>query len=300
MIRRVMLFAGLALALIVGRATSDDTGPPPNEVRDLNEVFIDRVMVVKGKGAAPTDRSLSDADKRASAMRDAKAAALRELAEVLSGMRISGETRIRDAAAGSDQVKAAVDGLVGGAQVAYESYDEHTKTGTVYVALTLDGPSGLTQNLLPTLIAHKAVGASAAPAYASVVASATATAATAAPPAAPGAPEAADALIIDASGKRFRPALINRIVVDNGSVLFEPTRIPVGILARRGCGNYASDVGKAKAVLASHGAKNPMVVKAASVVRSTDARISARDAAAVYSADKKTSLLQGVRVVFVL
>jgi hypothetical protein len=299
MIRRVMLLAGLALALTAGRASSDDTGPPPNEVRDLNEVFIDRVMVVKGKGAAPTDRSLSDADKRASAMRAAKVAALRELAEVLSGMRISGETRIRDAAAGSDQVKAAVDGLVGGAQVVYESYDEHTKTGTVYVALTLDGPNGLTQNLLPTLIAHKAVGASAAPAYASVVASATATAATA-PAAAPAAPEAADALIIDASGKQFRPALINRIVVDNGSVLFEPTSIPVGILARRGCGNYASDVGKAKAVLASHGAKNPMVVKAAGVVRSTDARISARDAAAVYSADKKTSLLQGVRVVFIL
>jgi hypothetical protein len=295
-----MLFAGLALALIVGRATSDDTGPPPNEVRDLNEVFTDRVMVVKGKGAAPTDRSLSDADKRATALRAAKVTALRELSEVLSGVRISGETRVRDAAAGSDQVKAAVDSIVGGAQVVYESYDEHTKTGTVYVALTLDGPNGLTQNLLPTLIAHKAVGASAAPAYASAVASATASAATAAPAAAPAAPEAADALIIDASGKRFRPALINRIVVDNGSVLFEPTRIPIGILARRGCASYAGDVGKAKAILASHGAKNPMVVKAAGVVRSTDARISARDAAAVYSADKQTSFLDGVRVVFVM
>jgi hypothetical protein len=294
MTRRVMLLAGLALALSVGRATSDDSGPPPKEVRDLNEVFMDRVMVVKGKGVAPTDRSLSPDQKRAMGLRAAKVVALRELAEVLSGVRISGKTRVQDVAATSDQMKAAVSGLVQGAQVVYESYDEHTETGTVYVSLYLDGPNGLRQNLLPPLIERKAGGAPAAPAYVP------AAPAAAAPAEAPPAVEVADALIVDATGKSFRPALINRIVVGNGSVVFEPSKIPPGILARRGCGDYTSDVGKAKAILAGHGAKNPLVVKASGVVGSTDAKISDSDAATVYSADKKTSFLEGARVVFVL
>jgi hypothetical protein len=285
-----MLLVGLAAVLAGGRATSEESAPPPKEVRDLKQVFTERVMVVKGEAAAPSDRPLAAGQKRLLALRAAKVVALRELAETLSGVRVSGETCVQDAAAKSDEVKAAVDGTVRGAEVVYEEYDERTQMGKVYVRVSLDGPNGLTQSLLPTLIETKAVAVPAAPAFAPAA------------PAAPPAPVAqpVDALIIDATGKPFRPALINRIVVANGTVLFEPSKIAPEILARKGCGDYTSDVSKAKAILASHGAKNPLVLKAAGVVRSTDAQVSENDAAVIFAADQQTSFLAGAQVVFVL
>lgn len=287
--RSGMLLVGLGIALVVGRATSEETAVAPKEVRDPRQVFIERVMVVRGEGVAPSDRPLSAPQKRMLALRAAKVVALRELAEVLSGVRISGETCVRDAAVQSDEVKAAVDSTVRGAEVVHEDYDERTETGTVFVRISLDGPNGLTQSLLPMLIETKAGQVPKAPVYAP----------PAPPPAAPAA-EPVDALIIDATGKPFRPALINRIVVANGSVLFEPSKIAPEILAKRGCGDYTSDLAKAKAILASHGAKNPLVLKAAGVVRSTDAQVSENDAAVIFAADQKTSFLAGAQVVFVL
>jgi hypothetical protein len=285
--RSRVLIAALVVALSVSRATSEEATAAPKEVRDLNQVFKERVMVVKGEGAAPSDRPLGAGQKRLLALRAAKVVALRELAETLSGVRISGETCVEDAAAKSDQVKAAVDGMVRGAEVVHEEYDDRTEIGKVYVRVSLDGPNGLTQTLMPALIETKAITLPQAPAYA--------------PPAPPPAPvQVADALIIDATGQPFRPALINRIVVANGAVLFEPSKIAPEILAKKGCGDYTSDVAKAKAILASHGAKNPLVLKAAGVVRSTDAQVSESDAALIFAADQQTSFLAGANVVFVL
>ena len=288
--RSGILVAGLVVTLMVGRAISEEAGGAPREVRDPRQVFMERVMVVKGEGVAPSDRPLSGGQKRLLALRAAKVVALRDLAETLSGVRISGETCIQDAAARSDQVKAVVDGLVKGAEIVHEAYDERTETATVYVRISLDGPNGLTRNLLPTLIEQKDIGVPPAPAYAP----------PAAPPPAPPAREPVDGLIVDATGKPFRPALVNRIIVGDGNVLFEPSKIAPEILARKGCGDYTSDLGKAKAILANHGAKNPLVIKAAGVARSTDAQVSETDAAAIFTENQKTNFLEGAQVVFVL
>jgi hypothetical protein len=277
----------LALALVSGRGASEEAGDPPNEVRDPRQVFSDRVMVVKGQGVPPSDRPLSGGQKELMALRAAKVVALRELAEVLSGVRVSGETCVQDAAATSDQVKAAVDGVVKGAEIVHESYDEEKEIATVYVRVALDGPNGLAPTLLPALVAGKAAAASAP--YV--------------PPAAPPPVEEgerADALIIDTTGKNFQPALINRIVAGDGTVLFEPGKIPPEILAKNGCGDYTSEVGKAKAILTNRGAKNPMVVTASGVVSATDAQVSDADAAQIHRANQDTNFLEGARVVFVL
>jgi hypothetical protein len=283
MTRRILFLACLGIALTVGRATSDEA--PPKEVRDPTQVFTERMLVVKGEGTAPGDRSLSAGQKRLLALRAAKIVALRELAETLSGVRISGETCVEDMAAKSDQVRAAVNGTIKGTEVVHEAYDERTEVGTVFVRVSLDGPNGLMRTLVPTLIEAKAIEA--APAYQ-------------APAAPPPAVQQVDALIIDATGKPFRPALVNRIVVANGSVLFEPSKVAPEILAKRGCGDYTSDLGKAKAILAGHGAKNPLVIKVAGVRQATDAEISEADAAAIFTANQKTNFLEGAQVVFIL
>lgn len=293
----------VAAALVAGRGLSEEGGPPPKEIRGATDVFSERTIIVKGEGVAPADRPLSAGQKEILATRAAKVVALRELAEVLAGVRVTGETCVQDAAAQSDQVRAAVDGVIKGAEVVHESYDPKKEMAVVYVQLNLDGPNGLTQSLLPKLL--KEAKAAKAPAFAPPAPPAPA-AAPAAPVAAPAAAPpgasapAADALIIDATGKNFRPALINRVVVKNGSVLFEPSKIPPEILAKKGCGDYTSDVGKAKAILASHGAKNPMVVTAVGVLQSTDAQVSDGDATIIFDANQKTNFLEGAQVVFVL
>lgn len=284
--RSLQVLAGLAVAFTCDR-TAVGEGAPPKEVRDPAQVFTERVLVVKGEGAAPSDRPMGAGQKRLMALRAAKIIALRELAETLSGVRVSGETCIEDAAAKSDQVKAAVDGTVRGAEVVHEAYDERSEVGTVFVRVSLDGPNGLTRTLLPTMIEQKAAALPPATPFV-----APAPPAQAVPP--------ADALIVDATGKNLRPALINRIVAANGTVLFEPSKIAPEILAKKGCGDYTSDLGKAKAILASHGAKNPMVISAASVVRSTDAQVSDNDATVIFNANQQGSFLEAAQVVFVL
>lgn len=287
--KRKSLFLIVLCGILVARGGVLGENPTaPKEVRDLTDVFTQRVMVVKGQGVAPSDRPLSPGQKEIMALRAAKVVALRELAEVLSGVRVSGETCVQDAAARSDQVRASVDGLIKGAEVVQEAYDDHKEIATVYLRLGLDGPSGLTETLLPAILQQKGVGGPALKPFVPAVQ----------PPAAAG--EAPDALIIDATGKNFRPALINRVVANDGNVLFEPSKIPPEILAKKGCGDYTSDVGKAKAIAASHGAKHPMIVKAAGVVRSTDAEVSADDAAVIYRANQQTNFLEGAQVVFVL
>lgn len=283
--RWYVLVAVMISALASGRGQSLEE-VPLQEIRGASQVFTQRAIVVKGQGVAPTDRPLNAGQKEIMALRAAKVVALRELAETLAGVRVSGETCVQDAAARSDQVRATVDGLIKGAEVVQENYDANKEMATVYVRLSLDGPNGLTEALLPQILAEKAANVPPAPAFAP-------------PPAPPSAP-AADALIIDATGKSFRPALVNRVVAKDGSVLFEPSKIAPEILAKKGCGDYTSDLGKAKAILASHGAKNPMVVTASGVVRSTDAQVSDGDAAKIFSANQKGNFLEGAQVVFVL
>lgn len=281
---RVGWWALGVLLVCQSAAISEET--VPSEIRDAAQVFIDRMIVVKGEGAAPSDRPLSAGQKQLLAKRAAKVIALRELAETLAGVRIAGTTSVEDIAAKSDVVRGAVDGVIKGAEVFSESYDPHSEIATVFVKLPLDGPSGVSERLRPQLVA----GLPSAPAARAF-----------APSVAPSAPvEAADALIVDARGKDFHPAMINRIVAGNGEVLLEPSRIAPEILAKKGCGEYTNDVGKAKAILASHGARSPLVIVATGVQRDTDVEVSESDATAIFGANQKTNFLEAARVVFVL
>jgi hypothetical protein len=110
---------------------------------------------------------------------------------------------------------------------------------------------------------------------------------------------AADALIIDCTGTAFRPALINRIVTENGNSVFEPSEISPEVLAKTGAGEYAKDIEQAKTLLAARGAKHPLVVKATGVQRSTDAQLSEADATTVLWANQKNRFLEDAKVVFV-
>jgi hypothetical protein len=283
-----MLVSAVGFALAAARGSSQDNTVIPKEIRDAAQVFTEGVIIAKGIGAAPTDRPLSAAQKEALALRAAKVVALRELADTAGGIRLAGDTAIRDAAATNDQIRGTMEAFVRGADVIHESYDESREKAVVFVRLNLKGPNSMVENLLPKIIQQQAVSLAPVPAYR--------------PPesAPPPPPAPADGLIIDATGSSFRPALINRILTAGGSALFEPSRIAPDILAKKGCGEYTNDIGKAKAILAERGAKHPLVVKVAGVQRSTDAQVSETDDAAIFTANQKANFLEGAKVVFVL
>ena len=286
--RWTVLVAAFGFLTLVGSGQSEENSSPPREV-GADEMFTERVLVVKGEGLAPSDRPLSGGQRRLMAKEAAKVVAFKNLAEVLSGVRISGETYVKNIELANSEIRADVQGMVRGAHVVHEAYDAAEGSAAIYLRVNLDGPNGIATSLLPAILERKQVDLPKAPVYKP---------AAAAPPAQ--LPEPADSLIVDATGKNFRPALFNRILAANGSVLFEPSKGAPGILTKKGCGDYTSDIGKAKAILADHGAKNPLIITVASVQRSTDAQVAETDAAAIFTANQKTNFLEGAKVVFVL
>lgn len=265
----------------------------PKEVTNITQAFIQGKLVVKGEGLPKKDAATSG-EKELTAKRAATAVAQRNVAEVLNGVIVTGQTTVKDMALESDQIRSTVEGMIKGAQVIYEAYDSLRGIAVVYLAIQVDGADGLNGQLLPQVLS--ALPPPTAPAYVPPVAP------SPAPPAAlpvePAQPY--DALILDIKEHTFKPALINRILAQNGEILYDPTKIAQNILVERGAGDYTNDVGKAKAILSERGSKNPMVVKVVGVVKFTDVQVSGDDAAGIFSANQKANFLEGAKVVFVL
>ncbi|MEK6531770.1 MAG: hypothetical protein AABZ23_04665 [Deltaproteobacteria bacterium] len=258
---------------------------PPELTRDARQAFISGAIVVKGEGAAPSDKALSTAQKRIMALRAAKVIALREVAEILDGVTVSGETTVVNAAAESDTVRVAVQGIVKGAQVVKEVYEPLSEMGTVYLSVPLSGPDGVMAQLLPQVM--QSVPLPQMPAYAP-------------PPIAADSMDGYDGLIIEVIDRGFRPALINRVLAKNGEVVYDPTKVAQDILVERGAAEYTNNLGKAKALLSERGSKNPVVATVQAIVKSTDVEISPADATKIFISNQRRNFLEGAKVVFVL
>ncbi len=254
----------------------------PVLVTDPVDAVIKGSIIVKGEGAAPADRPLSPGQKRILALRAAKVVAVREAAEVLNGMSVSGETTVMSAATQSDAVRSTVQGIVRGAQVIKEAYDPLSEIAVVFVSVPLTGPNGVYARLLPQVIPAVLTG----PAYQPSVVMAP--------------PSDRDGLILDVTELPFRPALINRVLAENGEVIYDPTKVAQNILVERGAAEYTNDVGKARALLGERGAQNPLVVRAVSVVKNTDVVVSPDNAGEIFTSNQKKNYLEGAKVVFVL
>lgn len=253
----------------------------PAPTTSISQAFINGQLVVKGEGAAPADRPLSLAQKKILAIRAATVVAYRNLAEFIQGVNVYGETLVKDAAVSSDIIKTKVEALVKGAQIISEQYDPMSELGIVYLKVDMFGAAGLSGQLMPSLLSSVPPIPQFAP--------------STVPPV-----EAFDGLIIDVTDFPFKPALVNRIVNDKGEAVYEPSKVAQEILIKKGCGDYTNDLGKAKAILSERNLKNPLIIKAKGVVKSTDVEVTGDDAARIFAANQKSSFLQSANVVFVL
>jgi hypothetical protein len=215
-------------------------------------------------------------------LRAAKVAAFREAAEMINGVLVSGETTVFKASASSGRVSTSVAGVVRGAQVVKEIYDPQSGSAVVYLSVSMTGEGGLVGELMPGLGPMYRSGL---PMYQPLSGAAAA---------------AYDGLIIDVRAKPFRPALINRVVTGSGEVVYDPASVTQDVLSANGAAAYTNDIGRARAILKERGSKNPLIVSAASVIKSTDVVIPQEAASAVAMSNLSSGFLDGALVVFVL
>lgn len=296
-------------------------------VTEANQVFEEGYIQVTGIS--------EEGQKRFAAIRAATVVAQRDILEILEGLRLHGETLVKDGMLQSDQIRTTVEGFVRGAMKCGERYNESKGYAEVCMRVNIRGKGSLYEVILPLIqdrtimppqstyfkpnLIPKAVTET-TPAPSQEVA--------APPPVAPPRPPVVvqeapkpesvpvppkpevakpseikvvfDGLIVDVREYPFKPALVNTVMTENDDVVFDPSKILSSVLVERGCGGFTTDPNKAKALLESWGSKNPMTVSGVGVLKMTNAKITPDDAAAVYVHDKQSSLLANARVVFLL
>lgn len=255
-----------------------------------------------------------EGQSRFRAIRAAEVDAQRKLLEIIQGLSLYGETTVRDGMLQSDVVRTTVRGFLRGAVKCGEKYYPDRGYAEVCMRLYIRGRGGMYDVILPLMKKEKLLPPP-LPEYKPklipkvVEEGKKEVVVPEKKEEAPSKPEVAapselktvyDGLIVDVRNFNFKPALVNRIITEKKEVVFDPSKIASNILIERGCGGFTTDLGKAKALLASWGSKNPMVVKAVGVYKSTDAEVSSDDAAAIFVHDQKSNFLAEARVVFLL
>jgi len=269
-----------------------------------------------------------EGQSRYKAMRAATVVAQRDLLEIMEGLRLSGQTTVRDGMLQSDDIRTSITGFLRGAVKCGEKYHNERQYAEVCMKLHIRGKGGLydvilplikekkIQRVVPTLptdyykpqLIPKVVGTEIVaetvqkkiPEIGGKPATVTETVTETVAVVKEIPAVVFDGLIVDVRDFKFRPALVNTVVTDGEKVVFDPSKILSSVLVERGCGGFTTDPGKAKALLESWGSKKPLIIKGVGVVKMTNAKVSPDDAAAIYLSDQKNNLLAQAKVVFLL
>ncbi len=262
------------------------TGGPGN-ARDDTAAYRQEEILFYGEAVGNPDHR-TPAQKEMMAKRAAVVMAQRAIAEYLVGFALAGETNVDSLMGKSDAARSAVMGFVKGTQVVFQEYNRDTDRAVAILKIGLHGTKGYASSLYAKIGSDPAIQKEVAtekPAFRSSPVQLD---------------QVYDGLIIDATEQDFRPALINRIFTLKGEVLYDPAKVSQKVLVEQGCGEYTNSVEKAKAVLASRGAKNPLLLKATGSLNKSDLQVNDEDAVTVFSANQKANFLSGAMVAFVL
>ncbi|MDD2366140.1 MAG: hypothetical protein PHN84_08255 [Desulfuromonadaceae bacterium] len=277
----------------------------------VEEVFTKDYIIVVGEGS-PKKGSVKG-QKRLTALTAAKVVAQRHLAEMISGVAIVSETTVQDSELVSDTIKSAVTGLVKGAHIVVQEWNEAEETALVVMKIGTKGPRSISATMYEKILDEPTIKKELnQPVYVPPPVEPTPT--KPAPVATAETPKADpttkqkevvnaapyDGLIVDATEENFQPALINRIFSMAGEVLYDPAKISQKVLIEQGCGEYTNNIDKAKAALGTRGVSNPLVLKASGIQSKSDLKVSDADAAKIYAANQSTGFIAKAQVAFVL
>jgi len=284
MVKKIAVILGIVLIGFAGIVKAQKWRSITDHVKIFEEGYIQVI------GASEEGQS------RYKAIRSAKVVAYRELLEVLQGLYLYGETTVRDGMLESDIIRTRVQGFLRGAIECGKKYYPHRGYAEVCLRLYIKGKGGMYDIMLPLLKGKEKGALISLPEYTpkNILEEMPEVAAPSQ------LKEVYDGLIVDVRGYNFRPALVNRIITEHHQLVFGPSKVLNDILIERGCGGFTTDLNKAKALLASWGSKNPMIIKPIGVHNFTDVKVSSDTAAAIYVHDQKTNFLSQAKVVFVL
>lgn len=251
------------------------------------QAFLNDYILVAAEGL-PSATAKTPAQRRLTAERAATVLAYRQLAEILEGVAVVGDTLVRDAELQYDVVRTAVAGFVKGAQIVYKEWNPQQEVALVFVKVGISGPKGFASLMYEKILGEPKIKKEVIEPQPQFK------------PKPVIVEEKYDGLIIDATEINFRPALINRIFTSKGELLYDPSKISQKVLVEQGCGEYTNSIEKAKAALEKRGVKNPLVVKASGTVSPSDVQVSDEDAVKIYSANQKANFFASAKVAFVL
>lgn len=255
----------------------------PRQVNTQTAIFEAGYVQVRGLSAPNQDEF--------SAITAATADAQVRLLRIIQRINIAQNVTVEKGMTLSNTVQTSINGSLSGAYVLHEYYDAANGAAKVWMRLNLKGQGSVYQKMAPVIQQMpQELNIPKLPEFRPQPAA----------PAPKPEPVVYDGLIVLVEGTGFKPALANRIITESQDVLFEPSKVSPQMLIERGCGGYTTTQDKAKALLATWGAKQPMVVKCTKVMKGTEAVVSVKDATMIFEQNQKTNILPQAKVVFVL
>lgn len=259
---------------------------------DWSQGYIEAVGI-----GAPPERYYGKPQGRPMALRAAQLDAYRNLLEVVEGVRITSSTTVKDFVTESDEIRAQVQGMVKGAQVAKREY---LSDGTVEVTVRMGMHGGFTQLVLPTEVRQVPEVKMDKPVVPIETPEPPATPAAPAAPAAPVENMVFTGLVIDARSIAARPAMAPKILDEEGREVYGSAYVSREYAVQQGMAGYAKDLTAAQS--------NPRVTNSPITVKGlktdgpgrADIVISTADAAKLRESSENLSFLKKCRVMIVL
>jgi len=263
----LVLMSGMAFAQLQG--TVKDVIDPVGSTGKVD--WTTGVITAIGIGAPPAQPA-NAAQARAMAERAAQVVALRNLLEAVKGVRVDATTLVENFMVTSDAIRTEVSGFVQGAMVMDKKY---MSDGSVEVTVGMKLTGALADTLLPKGPQTQPTGISGA--------------------ATPG--QAYTGLIVDARGLGVRPAMVPKILNEEGKEVYGSAWVNREYAVREGMVGYLKDPAAAQAN--PRVTDKPLMVKALKV--SGDGRvdlvIANADAAMLHSVAQNLSFLEKCRVI---
>lgn len=227
------------------------------------------------------------------ALRAAQVDAVRNLFRLVQELKIDSTTTVGDFIVSSDVIMAKVEGMVDKARIVKREY---LSDGTVKVVIEMSFYGGFAQLVLPSEITHVESIKLLAPAI---------------PAAAPSSPnlskdtllpsaEIFTGLVVDARGLPINPAMVSKILDENGQEAYGPAFVSREFVVQQGIAEYSRNLSAAR--ISPRVANYPLTVKGlrARGTVPTDIVISNSDAAKLRSASEHLGFLKRCRVIIVV
>jgi len=244
-----------------------------------------------------------------SAIRSAQLIAQRNLLEVIGGLQLTSSSTLRDGILQDDTIMTQVQGYLKGATVLEEHYNPKDGSASVVIGI---GYIGSMSNLLAQSqqsgLLERTLYKTHKPVYYKVeekkveekVIEKVIEKKEIAIVKTPALKKSYDSLIVDVRDLAFEPAQVNRIYVDN-RLVYDPLMVPAEIIAQRGLAKYTTTLNRAKAILESYNASNPLVIKASKTTGlASDVLVNQEQAEKITINNTDKGFLESAKIVFIV